>query len=56
MDKREREKQKKMNTKDPKIWISQLQDRYGYPQLTTMLVPNPNWSGRKNKRKRREVD
>jgi hypothetical protein len=45
---------KKVNTKDEKIYITQPQQRYGKDKLTTMLVPNPNWKGRKNKRKHRE--
>lgn len=53
MDRREKEKQKKINTKDKNIYVTQLMERYGYPQLTTMLVPNPNFGG---KRKRKPKD
>jgi hypothetical protein len=45
---------KKIDTKSEKIWITQIQQRHGYDTLVTMLVPNPNLGGKKNKRKRRE--
>lgn len=47
---------KKVDTKSEKIWVTQMQQRWGKDELTTMLIPNPNWKGRKNKRKRREDD
>jgi len=45
---------KKIDTKSEKIWVMQMQQRYGYDDLHTMYVPNPNWVGRKNKRRHRE--
>lgn len=45
---------KKVDKKSEKIWITQMQQRHGKDELVTMLVPNPNWEGRKNKRRHRE--
>lgn len=45
---------KKVNTWDEKIWVTQPMQRYGLDELTTMLVPNPNFSGRKHKHRHRE--
>jgi hypothetical protein len=52
---REKDK-KKINTRDEKIWVTQPMQRYGKDELTTMFVPNPEWKGRKNKKKHREDD
>jgi len=47
---------KKVDKKSEKIWVTQLMQRHGKQELTTMLVPNPNWEGRKNKHRRNRED
>ena len=49
-------KKKKIDRDSEKILVTQLQDRYGYPKLVTLLVPNPNFAGRKNKHRRNPLE
>jgi hypothetical protein len=40
---------KKIDTTSKYIWITQLMQRYGKQTMVTLLVPNPNFGGKRKR-------